>query len=240
VPFRRISGFHSPSPPTPLWRHVRLSQLLSLIDRRALWFTALSELEDKFEGAYTERDMRRLQQLERLTTRAKGAPELLVPLDLRNRLTAIRARVYVSCWYAGDEESAALWLRSARDTDFVAIQTTFRDLRTTIRQTLPAAYVRYLDYGRQRIPAGTVLTPFFCKRRIFEHEHEFRIVVYGPEVKEPPPGHYVRVSPQRLIRQVMLAPYTQTWVGEAIRAVLRRYGITAPVVRSAVDAGPTW
>jgi len=207
-----------------------------------LWFTALSDLEDKYEGAYTKRDMRRLQQLRRSTRRTPEAPALLVPIDLKQRLDAIRNRVYVSCWYAGDDESAALWQRSPRDTDFVAIQTTYADLKSTIRRTLPAGYVRYdiNYYSRHQIPQGSILNPFFCKRPIFSHENEFRVLLYSPELIEPPPGQHVKVSPARMIRKVMLAPYTKPWVGEAIRALLRSYRVTCPVVRSEVDAEPTW
>jgi hypothetical protein len=163
----------------------------------------------------------------------------LVPIDIQNRLDAIRARVYVSCWYAGDE-SAALWQRSPRDTDFVAIQTTLADIRRTIRRSLPAAAVKYIDYKRHTIPAGSILNPFFCKRQVFMHENEFRVVLYSPEFETPPAGQYVAVSPRTLLRKVMLAPYTKPWVREAVEEVLRTYGIRCPVVPSTVDAEPTW
>src|SRR5437588_12641388 len=120
MPFRRFRYFQHPTPRTSLWRHVRLSQLLALLDRRAIWFPAVSQLEDKFEGAYTLRDMRRREQLERLSSYPRGTPREVVQRHLVDRLNEIRARVYVSCWYAGDDESAALWQRAARDTDFVA------------------------------------------------------------------------------------------------------------------------
>jgi hypothetical protein len=240
MPFRRVTHFRLPTPRTQLWRHVRLSQLLSLLDRKALWFTALSKLEDRFEGAYTLRDMRRLQQLESLTRQARGLPPELVRLDLINRLKAIRARVYVSCWYAGSDESAALWQRSARGSDFVAIQTTFGDLQKTIRQRLPAAYVSYINYERHRIPQGSVLNPFFCKRRIFTHENEFRILLYRAELLTPAAGQYVPASPNSVVRRLMLAPHTEAWVREAIQGLLRRYGVRCPVVHSSVDAQPPW
>src|SRR5438552_392784 len=139
MPFLRMKAFGRPSPSTQLWRHIPLYQFLSLLETRAVWFSAISKLEDRFEGSYTLRDNRRLEQLERLSQRSRGVPAGLEADYLTKRLEAIKARSYVSCWYMGDDESAALWQRTARTADFVAIQTTYRDLEAAFKRTLYVA-----------------------------------------------------------------------------------------------------
>ncbi|GAC1476351.1 MAG: hypothetical protein PVSMB3_18890 [Candidatus Dormibacteraceae bacterium] len=62
--------------------------MLSLLERKALWFPAVSQLEDRFEGAYTARDMRRRQQLAALTTRTPGSPRELVPIHIGETLVS--------------------------------------------------------------------------------------------------------------------------------------------------------
>jgi hypothetical protein len=240
MPLLRLTRFRVPTPTTQLWRYVRLSSFLSLLERRAIWFSAVPELEDKYEGAITLRDARRRQQLARQTARTRGVPAAVEDRFLIDYLNWIRARVFVSCWYAGDDESAALWQGQARNTDFVAIQTTYADLGRSIRRSVLAAQVRYINYDRQRIPEGSILNSFFCKRMIFQHESEVRLLLFQDRLQQPPAGQYIPVNPNRIVRRVMLAPFTQGWVRETVQTVMSRYGLGCPVVASTVDGQPSW
>jgi hypothetical protein len=223
-----------------MWRHVPVYQLLSAIDKKALWFSAISRLEDKFEGKYTLQDARRLEQLASLSRRSRGVPEDIERDYLAKRLKTTRERAYVSCWYAGDDESAGLWQRTSRPGDFVAIQTTFSDLEAAFRQMLYVAEVRYIDYEDRRIPVGSILNPFFCKRSIFAYENEVRLLLYRPREETPASGHYVRAAIRRVVKRVMLAPHTEAWVKGVLQEVLAKYGLRVPIVPSAVDAEPAW
>lgn len=205
-----------------------------------MWFSGLSKLEDKFEGSYTLRDSRRLEQLTAFSRLTPGAPARIKKDAVTKLLKEIRERVYVSCWYTGTDESAALWHRTVRGGEFVAIQTTYRDLESAFGRHLYAGSVRYIDYQTRRIPEGSVLNPFFCKRPIFKHENELRLLLHLPNEVAPANGHYVPATPRRLIKRVMLAPGTEPWVEETLDAVLRRYGISPAIVPSSVDAEPTW
>jgi hypothetical protein len=237
--FRSIAPFRPPGPKTLLWRHVRLSQLLAVLETNSLWFSAVSELEDKFEGSYTLRDLRRQQQLALRTSHKRGVPPEVVDDFASRTARRVRAGVFLNCWYSGIDESAALWQWASRQADFVAIQTTYGQLQSAIASSVYAAKVRYIDYERQRIPPGSVLNPYFCKRRIFQHENEVRMLLYRPPaVTSPPVGIAVGANGKRFIRQVMLAPYSPRWVRDTVASVVRRYGLKCPVVPSGVDAEP--
>lgn len=235
-----MSGFRPPSPRTQVWRHISLYQLLSLLEQKSVWFSGLSKLEDKFEGSYTLRDSRRLEQLSAFSRLTPGAPARIKRDSVARLLKEIRERVYVSCWYVGTDESAALWRRTVRGGESVAIQTSYRDLELAFGRQLFAGSVRYIDYQSRRIPDGSVLNPFFCKRPIFKHENELRLLLYLPNEVTTANGHYVRATPRRLIRRVMLAPYTASWVKETLDAVLHKYGLKPAIVPSSVDAEPSW
>jgi hypothetical protein len=238
--FLLLPPFSHPSPKTPLWRHIRLSQLLAVLESRSLWFSAISQLEDKFEGSYTKRDVRRQEQLIQATKRRRGAPiEIGEDFVARTR-QRVRERVFVNCWYSGNDESAALWHWLARHADFVAIQTTFGELQRAVRARIYSGTVQYLDYERRRIPQGSVLNPYFCKRMSFQFENELRLLRYESQLpaSQIPKGLRTPVNLKLLVRRVMVAPYAPTWIGDTVQSVVDRYGLKCVVTSSGIDADP--
>jgi hypothetical protein len=148
--------------------------------------------------------------------------------------------MFVNCWYEGDHESAALWQQVAPHGDSIAIQTTFQELGVAVNETVYAASVSYLDYGPDNSPKGSVLNPFFCKRRLFDYEKEVRLLIdrSDPRSDKPAKGLSVPVDIGSLVRTVVLAPGSGDWVERTLRSVLRGHSIQARIVRSAMDDEP--
>jgi hypothetical protein len=78
---------------------------------------------------------------------------------------------------------------------------------------------------------------FFYKRKPFEHEKEFRVVVLHVDTERP--GLYVEINEiEQFIKEVCVAPTAPDWFRELTRRVTADYGFYWDVKTSDLDAIP--
>ena len=87
-----------PEATATLWRYMSLGKFCSLLDRKALFFSLVGDMEDRYEGFVyppAPREQRdRLQQAERLA---------------HDVLREIARTALISCWTESDHESSLMW-----------------------------------------------------------------------------------------------------------------------------------
>ena len=104
-----------------------MPQFVSMLSTGGVWFVHVPELEDQFEGSYPIPTAERLRIVSRTTTRSEMPLRIFEEYskELVQRTEGyLRDGAYVSCWYSGPYESAALWQWAARKGASVAIRTT--------------------------------------------------------------------------------------------------------------------
>jgi hypothetical protein len=228
----------------PVWRYMDFTKFVSLLQNGGLYFPAIADLNDTFEGSFG------------------GGNQVLRPMIYRHfpsdhRVTAgelvqrLRNWVTASCWHMNAHESAAMWKLYARTDEAVCIQSTFRRLRETLGDAAKVGVVRYVDYETEWIPESNPLAPFLYKRKSFEHEHEVRAIlplgdpnqlknVEKPRVPSER-GHWVAVDLPRLIQRIYVAPDSPDWFHALVKAVAEKYQENAiPVVKSALSQAPIY
>jgi hypothetical protein len=241
VPYEPDEAFPDPGAGSVIWRHINISKFVSMISTRALWFTRVSDLEDRFEGSYPVPNAVRRRAIERLTVNL-GAPAAVEATYLSDFYRDLRARVYVNCWYVGEHESAALWQAATREGASVAIKSTFGALTGAIQtgdEPFHAGSVSYLDYRTEELAEGHLLSAFFCKRKSYEHEREVRAVIYRPD-EDSLPGLIIPVDVEALVSEVVVAPSEPVWIRDVVRSMVAQYGFDIPVTQSALDADPLY
>jgi hypothetical protein len=244
MPFRVLKGLQTPpKPTTAVWRHISIAQLVSMLESNALWFSSVTELEDRFEGSYPVANVLRRRVLTQATENF-GVPDVVMQDFISKNLREMRSSVYVNCWYAGFHESAALWQWAARRGESVALKSTFRRLSESVSTTddVFASKVMYVDYQKQLIPEGSTLNVFFCKRRSFRHEREVRLLIdhTGKKMVDPPKGILVAADVARLVTSIVVEPEAPRWIREVVGSLTRRYRLDVPVVQSTLDLDPMW
>jgi hypothetical protein len=150
----------------------------------------------------------------------------------------------VNCWHMNDYESAAMWDLYS-NTDGVAIRSRFSRLAQAFPGTGPirswgirGENVRYLDYEVDLTAGETsegliAHTPgVFCKRRSFEHEREYRLVISLEEAEAENTGLFVPILLGQLIEQIIVSPNAPRWVAEVVRKEVAVHGLSVEVVRS--------
>ena len=236
--YKEHESFKPPPPGAELWRYVDFTKFVSLLEKEALFFPNAATFSDSFEGSYPT-----------------GGLEL-VPEDYRPRMQAnsksMRRLLYVNCWHSSEFESEAMWrLYSAWDRG-IAIKTTFDGLAKslTCEADVYIGAVNYIDFGTGTIDETNAFVPYLTKRKSFEFEREVRAITLNavPEDAEflgagadwAGTGIYYSADLGLLVDEVFVAPQSEDWFVDLVQAVVKRYGIDAPVKRSALADAPPW
>jgi hypothetical protein len=160
-----------------------VGRFLALLSNKALYFSRKHDLDDPWEGVVPPVGVHRaVCELYGSEENARFGEE-----SVHETGEAVASRAVLSCWHANDRESVAMWRLYTSGAEGVAIQTTIGRLKEAFEQepcSVTIAYVRYVDHLTEdlgRAWALDPLSPLFCKRRGFEHEHEVRCVIAHPE-----------------------------------------------------------
>ena len=98
-----------PSFDTTLWRYMDFAKFVSLLEDRALFFARADKLGDPFEGAWSDVNLKLLEQGKEIAS-DKDVSNWIEAWRLIVR-TAREARRFtlINCWHASDHESEAMW-----------------------------------------------------------------------------------------------------------------------------------
>jgi len=222
-----------------------LARFLSLLDRRALYFTRADRLaeSDRFEGSIARLNAQELQGAVRgLGMDPATAQRLLESGADEGR--GLAGHTFLNCWTAVPMETVPIWRMYVGDEDAVAVRSTFSRLTRSVKRQAGRIYVgqvRYIDYDSDPMPEGSSLWPWVHKRRSFEAEREIRALIQdvpGPSndvsvpAHHPDPARWVKVSLDTLIDEVRVSPAGSDDMVDLVIRVLRRYRVRKPVRRS--------
>ena len=218
--------FKPPPRQTLLWKYVDFTKFVSLLEKGALFFSTPEKFSDPFEGHYPLGNVKGLSE-----DSVRGLASITEDL---------RKIVLVDCWHWNQFESAAMWNLYSEWERGIAIQTTVGSFQKSLTgpEAVFVGKVKYIDYDKQEIDRNNALIPYLTKRKSFAHEREVRALILPLEPQQE--GRYHEVDLELLIRKVIVAPRAQDWFLDLVRAVLDRYGLTAPVSRSPLAEPPAW
>jgi len=135
-------------------------------------------------------------------------------------------------WDLYVESGRGIGIRSTADRLIQSLHWPFIDEKNTlgIEDGPTAAFfaggVRYVNYDAD-IVASTGLDYLTLKRKSFEHEREFRAVMFS--ARPLAGGQLVQCNLGRLIDQIYVSPASPAWFRDAVQAVVDRYGIDREV-----------
>lgn len=261
-----VSRFIPPPPSESLqiWRYLDFTKFVALLERRALFFTRVSTLDDPFEGSFPTQQSVLQRVLGALAPGSVPADaEIHLSEDLNHIWKTMRHWAAVNCWHASPHESAAMWRLYAPTSAAVAIRSTIGRLRAAVgRAPAPPpgfggtdrvfiGMIEYIDYAKDRIPDGSFASQFFRKRLSFEHEREVRaMVLQFPRSPDGMRVDYSRlpadtgldvpVNLDHLIEDVAIAPLAPPWFGDLVTRAAARYGLKVTPKQSDLDATPLY
>jgi hypothetical protein len=218
-----------------LWRYMDFLKFVDLLQRRSLWFTRLDQLRDPYEGALTKPTAEFFAEVQSRTGFRGGIHH--------EKFRKVRC---VNCWHMSGYESAAMWELYSREAGvaicsrITRIERCFPPVVTGGSWGIRGDAVRYVDYERDRLAGlsedGSVImtADFMCKRKSFEHEHEYRLATSLEEDERDLRGRLIPVILDQLIEKVVVSPTAPNWVVEVIRHEAGTYKLDVEVAQSAL------
>ena len=244
--YKEHPEFEEPDDKTIIWRYVDFTKFISYLDRNALFFVRSDKLFDRYEGKYTEVDV-------------KLWKEILKP-KIKMKQTEIydefRKIVNLSSWHMNENESAAMWEICLQSNEGVAIQSTFKRLKDSFtphkEDEIHIGKVKYVDYKKDSIPKGNIFNPFLYKRKAFVHERELRAVIMKFAPQEETIGkHILYVDPKWfgihvktdlnvLIDKIVVSPNVPDWFIDLVKSIVKKYELNKKVEPSELSKGPPY
>lgn len=254
-----------PEPKTRLWRYMDLAKFLSLLESNSLFFTRLDHFADPFEGAlgvieneevWKKKEKERIKQWleveDKYAKRNSDESELETRAvqhfnRYREKLKDCRTRNYVSCWHMSDYESEAMWQLYTRDCkQGIAIQTTFDRLYHSLLSELNFDFglVNYIDYNKYNNGNSnkrfSLFDALWYKRKSFEHEKEFRIIVEDdrkPAFRDIDKS--IEIDLVTLIENVYISPQAEEWFVKLVQEIItKRYNLDLRIHQSDLTTLP--
>jgi hypothetical protein len=227
MPYTFHPDLRTPPNRTVLWRYMDFAKFVETLENRTLWFARLDQLEDPLEGTHTDAELKGLRQ----HLEEKRAEQLI------NLFRSARKDVCVNCWRSGPSESLAMWDLYGRGSGIIAIKSTVGNLREAIAAYDKPIYIsktKYVDWSDAH-GLDNVLVACSRKDLSYEHEAEVRAIIMPDSPQWPDRqklGIAVAANVEKLIAEVMVGPREHSWVVRLAERVMKRYGLSQPVVAS--------
>jgi hypothetical protein len=254
--FQKHAVFNPPeNENAKIWRYMDFTKFVSMLDSKALFFTNVDSLEDKFEGSFSkyifDPSIEKQATEEQHQQIRKAREEYLK----YNRI--VKKRAFINCWHLNEFESAAMWKLHLKSEEGIAIQSTYSRLVESFRNfdenNIFIGKVNYIDYEKEQISLFNAFSPFICKRKSFEHERELRAVLWNfpippdPEcgISEPKVkakvslyGRSVPVELKTLVDTVYVSPTSEKWFEDLVVSVMKKYDFEKTVTKSSLANDP--
>lgn len=193
----------------PLWRYLSADRLKNLLSTSELFFPHLVALEDKNEGALTQRTHAHLVSWFQAHNKSTYA-QAQIAVDQYLKLSR---QFYVNCWHMNDHESYLMWKAYAGRG--YAIKTSFERIRAAFEKAtcvINGGVVEYVDFKRDATLIGNVFNHVVTKDKPYSDEREFRLVFWEPHPsnREHPKvenGVRVPVNISMLIQSIVASPF---------------------------------
>ncbi len=236
-----------------IWRYFDFTKFVSLIQKKALFFSRADKFKDPFEGSWTHADaeLRQNLRVEELRKKNTTISDDEIAKVLRNDSTFyknIKKTTLINSWHYNDSESAAMWKLFLKSNEGIAIQTTTSRFKESFKHFSQPVYigkVNYIDYEYDKFyyPFKDTYVAFLHKRRAFEHEREYRAILsldpnFVWDDEENPYGKYIPIDVDLMIEKVFVSPGTPGWYTELIVSMCEKYGLQKEVVPSGLTKKP--
>lgn len=162
-----------------------------LLDYKRLFMPAAKVLGEPLEG--TEPEGNEIWWKEQIR-QAKTDKQKEIIRANQQKLSAFAKEFgehyYVSCWHMNENENNGMWKKYTKSPESIAIQTTYKDLRSLLSDYIEIGVVRYIDYDNESLPSLNMFEYITHKHIEFCYEREVRAVASPPALKELGGEHF--------------------------------------------------
>jgi len=231
-----------------IWRYMDFAKFINLLYKKALFFPRADNLGDSFEGSFPRINVQKRKGV--FTTLIESQGRLSTLSDYYKLFVKLTV---INSWHINDNESDAMWKLYIKGGEGIAVQSTVGRLKSSLgnhkQDVIHLGKVTYVDYDDEKIPDDT-LSPYFHKRRSFEHEKEYRAVIQRWKKKGNgkidfsklpfQEGIFVPIDLDKLVENVYLSPTCPTWQKDVAQSLLKNYGSNRKIKQSKLTEKPQY
>jgi hypothetical protein len=216
-----------------VWRYLKFSRFVWLLQNKQLWLSRADLLGDPWEVSLAGDQLRHVIKYAPITPVSSSNVKRETAMERAKRIIPLwRQELFVNCWSNSDHESHALWRVYCGSPEGVAVQTTLAKLQASVGQ-IPVLKVSYeIPGSRKQTPTRIDLVT--KKRPMFAYEQEVRIVLSTEnEADADPkvPGKALDWNPEDNVESIRVHPEADAAFMETVKAVVRDY---APALKDSV------
>ena len=220
---------------TPIWRYMGLDQLMGLLSSKRLWLSCMTTMEDQEEGLYFHPEV---PEIHMIAERYR--------LESPMSCWSAQPNESLPMWKSYTDRSSGIVLESN-------VASMVKSLGTQSHDNVCLGVVQYV--GRKvplARPEGTAFTDaLFRKHAAFSYEHEVRLLsrafmdkfrnarsseIVSSDIGSTPITRVlnslpvgrtegVAVDMSALIQEVRVSPFAESWFRDAVRGVMRAFGL---------------
>ena len=232
------------------------AKFVSTLENKGLFFPRVSCLEDKHEGSHPYGNIDFYKEMYKKIKEIN--PEMYKSLQELDKILSVTGKIatdwtYINSWHINKSESVAMWKLYSRNTDSIAIKSTYSLLRESLNNSEENVYigkVAYIDFRKYK-KIRDQLKPFSLKDHSFSHERELRAVIQKIPIgniktlKEIVPakgdeGLWISVDLDKLIESVYVSPGSNNSFKELVSKILKKYALNKPICSSFHDKDPNY
>lgn len=187
-----------------MWRYMKFSRFLWLLQRKRLWLSRADLLGDRWEIPLAGDQLQlEIDRHPPPTLPLKAGPIESGMERAKRIIGKWRKTTFVNCWCASEYESHALWRVYCGNTEGITLETNYDKLVASLNgpKLLSVSYENL--GGSKRTPSLEDLVT--KKRPMFDYEHEFRIVHMVQDAAELP-GLPIDWSPEEHLLGIRVHP----------------------------------
>lgn len=239
----------SPDDKLIIWRYMSFTKFVSVLDKKALYFSRATNQYDKSEGHYSDASKRGLESsIESINPDDKNLPVVKKLISrLLNEPEKDKSQFYLSCWQENEHESMTMWEEYMKNDEGVCIQSSVRKLKESIsNHPYPAVHIFKVEYYDDNfktpiVSDGRAVERFIYKRKDFVDDQEIRAIAgaysgdddwFRNESVIENDGIYVRVCLDTLIEKIYVCPKSKKWLLDLVKSVSTKYGLDKEVIQS--------
>ncbi|MFS2159217.1 DUF2971 domain-containing protein [Pseudomonas sp. Pseusp122] len=269
-----------------LWRYMALDKFINLFSDECLYFASLESYSksDPMEGFPPKAVLKIIydvyrqdfsdtanfldfmeaqpgadvEQVRLAIAKARAMIDAM-PNEFKIRAEKIFKGTVVSCWYASNHESEAMWKLYSDLGKGIAVKTTVGRLKKALEvggeksgdRLIYIGKVKYIDFQRDEFEPGECVVDGhvspLLKRKSFEHENEVRAFFVGDIDVEnvntfQPVSHQVKVDIKELIEDIYISPFASGSFSNAVRSIASRFGFEIELKNSSLlsEAKGVW